>query len=99
LEQYADEIGVKPVEFAELVYLVDEDRYEQTNQVPKYAKIFSISGTQLRNNYLAKGEPLPEWFPRNGGNLQRCTHPYTNRASAYGSPVYLAPVNLPRRRL
>jgi sulfate adenylyltransferase len=28
------------------------------------AKIFSISGTQVRDDYLAKGELLPEWFTR-----------------------------------
>ena len=64
MAQYAGEIGVKPVEFKELVYLPDEERYEEVNKVPEGAKIFSISGTQVRDDYLAKGKLLPEWFTR-----------------------------------
>jgi sulfate adenylyltransferase len=64
MAQYAGELGVKPVEFKELVYLADEQRYEETNKVPEGAKIYSISGTQVREDYLAKGKQLPEWFTR-----------------------------------
>jgi sulfate adenylyltransferase len=64
LSQYGDEIGVQPIEFKELVYLADEDRYEQRSEVPEEARIFSISGTQVRDDYLAKGELLPDWFTR-----------------------------------
>ena len=64
LKQYADEIGVQPVEFKELVYLVDEDRYEEADKVLEDANISRISGTQVRNDYLAKGVKLPEWFTR-----------------------------------
>jgi len=64
ITQYADEIGVQPVEFKELVYLSDEERYEEVNKTPEGANIFSISGTQVRNDYLAKGRLLPEWFTR-----------------------------------
>jgi sulfate adenylyltransferase len=64
LGQYSDEIGVKPIEFKELVYLADEERYEEGTNVPENANIFSISGTEVREDYLAKGEILPEWFTR-----------------------------------
>lgn len=64
LSQYSDEIGVKPIEFKEMVYLANEDRYEQSSEVPTDAKIFSISGTQVRDDYLSRGELLPEWFTR-----------------------------------
>lgn len=64
LAQYADEIGVSPVEFKELVYLPDEDRYEEISKVPENAKVYSISGTQVREDYLEKGVLLPEWFTR-----------------------------------
>ena len=64
MKQYAGELGVQPVEFKELVYLPDEDRYEEQNKVPEGAKVFSISGTQVREEYLAKGKTLPEWFTR-----------------------------------
>jgi sulfate adenylyltransferase len=64
MAQYAGEIGVEPVEFKELVYLPDEERYEDSPKVPEGARIFSISGTQVRDDYLAKGRLLPEWFTR-----------------------------------
>jgi sulfate adenylyltransferase len=64
LAQYAGELGVEPVEFKELVYLADEEKYEEGNKVPDGARIFSISGTQVRDDYLAKGKMLPEWFTR-----------------------------------
>jgi sulfate adenylyltransferase len=64
LTQYADEIGVQPVEFTEMVYLADKDRYEEKGQVPEDAHIYSISGTEVREDYLEKGEKLPEWFTR-----------------------------------
>ena len=62
--QYSDEIGVQPVEFKELLYLPDEERYEEADKLPEGARILSISGTQVRDNYLAKGKTLPEWFTR-----------------------------------
>ncbi|MBN2550293.1 MAG: bifunctional sulfate adenylyltransferase/adenylylsulfate kinase [Anaerolineales bacterium] len=64
MAQYAEELGVQPVEFKELVYLPDEERYEETTKVPEGAPILSISGTQVRDEYLAKGKTLPEWFTR-----------------------------------
>lgn len=62
--QYAQEIGVEPVDFKALVYLADEDRYEEADKTPADARVFSISGTQVREDYLAKGQTLPEWFTR-----------------------------------
>jgi sulfate adenylyltransferase len=62
--RYAAEVGVAPVGFEELVYLADEDRYEEVSEVPPGARVFAISGTQVREDYLAKGRKLPEWFTR-----------------------------------
>jgi sulfate adenylyltransferase len=64
MEQYSDELGVQPVEFKELVYLADEDRYEEQDKVLDGAKVLKISGTQVRDDFLAKGISLPEWFTR-----------------------------------
>jgi sulfate adenylyltransferase len=64
LAQYAEEIGVRPVQFQELVYLVEENRFEEKSKAPPNAKTASISGTQVREEYLAKGIPLPEWYTR-----------------------------------
>lgn len=63
LSAVEDEIGVKAVPFQELVYLPDEDRYESIDRA-KGARILSISGTEVRDDYLASGRPLPTWFTR-----------------------------------
>jgi len=63
-EHYAAEVGVQAIAFPELVYLTDEDRYEEVGKVPPGARVSSISGTQVRDEYLAKGRRLPTWFTR-----------------------------------
>jgi sulfate adenylyltransferase len=64
LAQHAEEIGVQMMPFAELVYLADEQRYEEKTKAPTGANIAAISGTQVREDYLASGKALPEWFTR-----------------------------------
>jgi len=64
VQEHVDELGVRPIEFREFVYLVDEDRYEERSRIPDGAKVASISGTQVREEYLGEGKPLPEWFSR-----------------------------------
>ncbi len=64
LRKYQDEIGVKAVPFKELVYLPSEARYEEMDRVPPGAVIASISGTEVREDYLGSGKKLPEWFTR-----------------------------------
>ncbi len=64
LVQYEEEIGVKMVPFQWMVYLPEEDRYEAIDKVSEGAKVLTISGTQVREEYLAKGKHLPEWFTR-----------------------------------
>jgi sulfate adenylyltransferase len=63
-EQFQEELGVRVVPFSELVYLPDEDRYEEVSKLPPDAQTASISGTQVREEYLANGTALPEWFTR-----------------------------------
>jgi sulfate adenylyltransferase len=76
LATHAAEIGVTPVTFQEMVFLPDEDRYEEAHRVPSGTRTLSISGTQVREEYLAEGRPLPEWF----------TRPETARILADASP-------------
>ena len=64
MKKYEAEIGVKMVPFEMLVYLPDQDCYVEEKDVPKGAKTLNISGTQVRDEYLAKGKLLPEWFTR-----------------------------------
>ncbi len=64
MQKYEHELGVKMVPFEELVYLPDEDRYVEGRDVPAGARTLNISGTQVREDYLAKGKLLPVWFTR-----------------------------------
>ncbi len=64
LKRVEQEVGVKMVPFELMVYLPEEDRYELVSKVPEGAKVASISGTQVREDYLAKGLALPSWFTR-----------------------------------
>jgi sulfate adenylyltransferase len=64
LAHHAAEIGVKMIPFTELVYLKHEGRYVPIDEVPPGAEIATISGSQVRDEYLAKGRLLPEWFTR-----------------------------------
>ena len=61
---HAAELGMTMVPFRELVYDEAHDRYEEASQLPADAKVRSLSGTQVRDDYLAKGRALPEWFTR-----------------------------------
>jgi sulfate adenylyltransferase len=63
-ERYSTELGVKIVPFRKLVYLPDEDRYEEESKVAQTMRIASISGTQVREEYLHNGRKLPDWFTR-----------------------------------
>ena len=64
MAKYKDEIGMEMVDFKLMVYLPDEQRYSPIDEVPKGVKTADISGTQVRDDYLAKGLQLPEWFSR-----------------------------------
>jgi sulfate adenylyltransferase len=64
LAQYAEEIGVQPVYFKELVYLEEEDKFVESNKADGRGKVAFLSGTAVREDYLAKGVPLPGWFTR-----------------------------------
>jgi sulfate adenylyltransferase len=64
LQTFVSEIGVKMVPFREMVYLPEEDRYEEQDRVSPGVKTASISGTQVREHYLNNGKTLPAWFTR-----------------------------------
>jgi len=62
--EHQTELGVKMVPFQMVVYLPDEDRYEEISKVDDTMKTASISGTQVRDDYLSLGKSLPTWFTR-----------------------------------
>jgi len=61
MKAHEEELGIKMVPFNEMVFLPDQDRYVQQSEVPKDAKISSISGTELRRK-LSLGQEIPAWF-------------------------------------
>ena len=62
--EHSDELGVRVVPFRELVYLPDEDRYAEASAVAPGTAVKSISGTQVRGQYLDRGVKLPDWYTR-----------------------------------
>lgn len=64
MESFSDKIGVSVVPFREFVYLPEEERYEEVSKIPNQARTSSISGTQVREQYLHNGKLLPSWFTR-----------------------------------
>src|SRR5581483_3803401 len=64
VQSYSDELGMGVIPFRELVYLPDEERYEEVSQVTSKTRTASISGTQVREQYLNNGRTLPTWFTR-----------------------------------
>lgn len=64
MAEHKKEIGMGMVDFKQMVYLPDDDKYAPVDEVPKGVRTADISGTQVRDDYLAKGIALPEWFSR-----------------------------------
>jgi sulfate adenylyltransferase len=64
LQKFESDVGVKMVPFQEIVYLPDQDRFEEQHRVPAGTRVVTLSGTQVRNDYLSNGRSLPEWFTR-----------------------------------
>jgi sulfate adenylyltransferase len=64
IQEHSEEIGVKPIPFQMLVYLPEEERYEEETKVTAGTVTASISGTQVREEYLNNGKTLPGWFTR-----------------------------------
>lgn len=64
VEQHSEELGVKVIPFRLVSYLPEENRYEEVSKIPQGTKTLSLSGTQVREEYLGNGKPLPSWFTR-----------------------------------
>jgi sulfate adenylyltransferase len=62
VEQFSNELGVGVIPFQELAYFPNEGYKEICDNADPAA--MSISGTEVREEYLQKGRELPEWFSR-----------------------------------
>ncbi len=61
---FEPEIGVTMVPFKEIVYLPNEDRFEEREKVPQGTRVATLSGTEVRVEYIGKGKEPPLWFTR-----------------------------------
>src|SRR6185312_7526160 len=52
------------IPFRELLYLPEEDRFEEVSKISPRTRTATISGTQVREHYLSAGRALPAWFTR-----------------------------------
>jgi len=77
---HAEEIGISMVRFREMLYLEDEDRYEEEDKIPPGASVRSLSGSDVRKHLLA-GHTLPAWFtrPEAAAVLQQAYPPRTGQ--------------------
>ena len=83
VEQSGDELGVKVVPFRDVVYLPEEDRYEEVTRVRPGARARTLSGSEARESYLDRGEPLPGWYARpEVARILAETHPPRHRQGA-----------------
>jgi sulfate adenylyltransferase len=64
VSEFANELGVKVIAFRDVVYLPEEDRYEESSRVPAGVKTTPVSSTQVREQYLNGGKTLPHWVTR-----------------------------------
>ena len=80
LARYEHELGVSMVPFNMLVYVPDQDRYLQEDEVPAGTRTLSISGTELRAR-LNEGTDIPAWFtfPEVARELRRTFPPRTQQ--------------------
>ena len=64
VERHSDELGVEVVPFRELVYLPDEGEFAEESQIEPGKRVFRISGTSIREDYLDNGNKPPDWVLR-----------------------------------
>ncbi|MBK8464406.1 MAG: bifunctional sulfate adenylyltransferase/adenylylsulfate kinase [Chloracidobacterium sp.] len=62
--QFSEEIGIKVLAFDEMVYLPEEDRYEEVPKLRGNQSYHSMSGTQIREKYIGEGQEPPDWYMR-----------------------------------
>ncbi|MBN1202831.1 MAG: bifunctional sulfate adenylyltransferase/adenylylsulfate kinase [Anaerolineae bacterium] len=64
VEKHSEELGVKVIPFRMMLYLSEEERYEEVSKIPEGTPTMALSGTQVREEYLGNGKQLPDWFTR-----------------------------------
>lgn len=72
LRGHGAELGLRILPFQRMVYLPDSGRHVPEDEAPRNARVYFISGTQVRQR-LAEGRDLPAWFtsPEVAAELRR----------------------------
>ena len=60
-KKYENEIGIKMIDFKQMLYVEDKAQYLPENEVTEDMKTLNISGTELRRR-LNEGLEIPDWF-------------------------------------
>jgi len=63
--QHQEELGIQIVPFEEMIYVEERGQYLPRSEVPKGARVLTLSGTELRRR-LREGLPIPEWYSYRG---------------------------------
>ena len=61
VRRHQAELGIRMVEFQEMIYLPDTDEYLPSNEIAPGMRTTNISGTELRR-LLRTGREIPAWF-------------------------------------
>jgi sulfate adenylyltransferase len=61
---FSRELGVNVIPFRDVVYLPDEDRYEESSMVPEGMRTAPVTSSQIREEYLNGGVEPPLWVTR-----------------------------------
>ncbi len=81
--EFSEDLGVKVLTYDEMVYLPDEEIYEEISKVESSKNISDLSGTKLREEYLKPGKNIPDWFVRpEVADMLKRTFPPVDRRGA-----------------
>lgn len=61
LKKYADEIGISPVSFDEMVYVPDEDQYFPSGEISSNTRTLRLS-TDAFHHKLRTSRKIPDWY-------------------------------------
>jgi sulfate adenylyltransferase len=61
VRKHQDALGIRMVDFEEMVYVENLAQYRPQSEVPEGSKVLSLSGTELRRR-LREGLDVAEWF-------------------------------------
>ncbi|GAB4109574.1 MAG: bifunctional sulfate adenylyltransferase/adenylylsulfate kinase [Acidobacteriota bacterium] len=64
VRRHEPELGVKAVAFGDMVYLPDQDRYEERSRVQAGVRAIPFSSRLFKEEYLDRGREIPPWFAR-----------------------------------